>query len=161
MSLEMREGSEDERNVCFVCMDPNAPPSKCACTDRHVHDECLMRWLKQINTNTCPVCKEAYEHVDVRITTRRKPYYPFWLACCGAICFVVFMACGGAMLHMYFDPSFLRINLTLALGIAMIAGGVFSLVICLLFGHLSCRNNCKLCEKVSNKTIVLRPVSSV
>ena len=157
----MKEDSEGDTNLCFVCMGPNAPPSQCACTDRHVHVDCMMQWLKQKNTNTCPVCKEAYPHVGFKVKTRVRPACNCWTAFCGFICFSTLVVCGSIQIYIYFNSDFVQIKLTLALGILMLALAALGLLICLLFGRFSSRENFRLCERVSRKTVVLQAVSSV
>jgi len=156
----MRDASEEEdTNVCFVCMGGNAPRSKCACTDRHVHDECMMQWLKQQRTNTCPVCMEAYPHVGFQIKTRVRPSCPCWGTLLGAVCFLGLFTCGIIQIWMYLDPGFISVNLSLASGMAMIAGGLVGLFVCLLFGMRFRRQNFRIFERESKKTVVLQAVS--
>ncbi len=157
----MREESDEDKNVCFVCMEPNAQRSKCACTDRYVHDDCMMQWLKQKNTNTCPVCKEIYPHVGFQIRTRTRPVYSFWLMILSIILFAG-MAAGSVLhLYMYLSPDYVAAGLTLGIGLLLTAISILALFVVCLFGKSVCNNNCKMCERVSQNTVVLQAVSGV
>jgi len=60
---------------------------------------------------------------------------------------------------MYLDPGFISVNLSLASGMAMIAGGLVGLFVCLLFGMRFRRQNFRIFERESKKTVVLQAVS--
>jgi hypothetical protein len=152
---------DEETNICFVCMEPNAPSSRCACTDRYVHEECMMQWLKQHGTNTCPVCTEPYPHVGFQIRTRTRPSCNCWGTLLGTVCFLGLFTCGTIQLWMYLDPAFVSVNLSLASGLVMLAGGVIGLFVCVLFGVRFYRANFKIFERESRKTVVLQAVSGV
>jgi len=50
---------------CFICTesDPRPRKSACKCTDRHVHDACLVRMLETGTHDRCPVCLELYSNL--------------------------------------------------------------------------------------------------
>lgn len=56
---------------CFVCLDGvDAPLARCRCTDRYVHDACLVRLLGTSGVNRCAVCSAPY--AKVAVTSRWK-----------------------------------------------------------------------------------------
>lgn len=50
---------------CFVCTESDPAPRKsaCLCTDRYVHDPCLVEMLKSCSRTTCPACAAPYTNV--------------------------------------------------------------------------------------------------
>ena len=50
---------------CFVCTESDPAPRKsaCLCTDRYVHDPCLVAMLKSCSHTTCPACAAPYTNV--------------------------------------------------------------------------------------------------
>lgn len=54
---------------CFICTDNQPIPrrSACLCTDRFVHDACLVKMLEGAKRATCPVCAAPYTNVASRI----------------------------------------------------------------------------------------------
>ena len=59
-----------EAPECFVCTDSEPPPrrSACKCTDRYVHDACLVKMLETTRYARCPVCAAPYTNVASRVT---------------------------------------------------------------------------------------------
>ena len=63
----------DSENVpppeCFICTEsvPTPRRSACLCTDRYVHDACLVKMLKNTKRAACPVCTAPYTNVTYRI----------------------------------------------------------------------------------------------
>lgn len=55
---------------CFVCTEADPPPrrSACKCTDRYVHDACLVKMLETRRHSRCPVCAAPYANVASQIT---------------------------------------------------------------------------------------------
>ena len=53
---------------CFICTDNQPVPrrSACLCTDRFVHDACLVKMLEGAKQTTCPVCAAPYANVASR-----------------------------------------------------------------------------------------------
>jgi hypothetical protein len=53
---------------CFVCTESEPAPrrSACKCTDRHVHDACLVKMLETTRHARCPVCTAPYANVAAR-----------------------------------------------------------------------------------------------
>ena len=53
---------------CFVCTESEPAPrrSACKCTDRHVHDACLVKMLETTRHARCPVCMAPYANVAAR-----------------------------------------------------------------------------------------------
>ena len=53
---------------CFICTESVPAPRKsaCRCTDRHVHDACLVRMLETGTHDRCPVCLEPYTNLSCR-----------------------------------------------------------------------------------------------
>ena len=53
---------------CFICTESVPAPRKsaCKCTDRHVHDACLVRMLETGTHDRCPVCLEPYANLSCR-----------------------------------------------------------------------------------------------
>lgn len=58
----MEEPSPPE---CFICTDTTPVPRKsaCKCTDRYVHDDCLVKMLETARHSRCPVCAAPYTNV--------------------------------------------------------------------------------------------------
>lgn len=54
---------------CFICTESVPAPrrSACLCTDRYVHDECLVKMLESTKQAACPVCTAPYANVTYRI----------------------------------------------------------------------------------------------
>ena len=54
---------------CFICTDsvPTPRRSACLCTDRYVHDACLVKMLESTKRAACPVCTAPYTNVTYRI----------------------------------------------------------------------------------------------
>ena len=50
---------------CFICTESAPAPRKsaCLCTDRHVHDACLVKMLETSAHTGCPVCATPYANV--------------------------------------------------------------------------------------------------
>jgi len=53
---------------CFICTESVPAPRKsaCKCTDRYVHDACLVRMLEATRHARCPVCTAPYANVASR-----------------------------------------------------------------------------------------------
>ena len=117
----LRDASVDEEEVCFVCMEPCSEASRCACTYRNVHQECMLKWLRTNNTTECPVCKVEYPHVDIERKVYKCPATACLGMALGCITFVAFLVCGSLQLAMYLSPDFVSATLTLAVGMLMIA----------------------------------------
>ena len=58
----MEEPSPPE---CFICTDTTPVPLKsaCKCTDRYVHDDCLVKMIETARHSRCPVCAAPYTNV--------------------------------------------------------------------------------------------------
>ena len=56
---------------CYVCTesDPRPQKSACQCTDRYIHDACLVKMLETTLHAQCPVCAAPYTNVSCRIAT--------------------------------------------------------------------------------------------
>lgn len=54
---------------CFICTDSVPMPrrSSCLCTDRYVHDACLVKMLESTKRAACPVCAARYTNVASRV----------------------------------------------------------------------------------------------
>jgi len=149
----LRDASVDEEEVCFVCMEPCSEASRCACTDRNVHQECMLKWLRTNNTTECPVCKVEYPHVDIERKVYKCPATACLGMALGCITFVAFLVCGSLQLAMYLSPDFVSATLTLAVGMFMIAVATVGLVICCL-----CGNRFRLNQVVWDRRMIERVV---
>ena len=51
---------------CFICTESEPAPrrSACKCTDRYVHDACLVKMLETSTHVGCPVCATPYANVS-------------------------------------------------------------------------------------------------
>ncbi len=68
--------------MCFVCMsDIVAPRSNCNCTDRYLHQECMIQLITKTGCVSCPVCKIPY-NVEIKHTVKRQPtlLLPFYVS---------------------------------------------------------------------------------
>ena len=55
---------------CYVCTesDPRPQKSACQCTDRYIHDACLVKMLETTrHSPRCPVCAVPYANVSCRV----------------------------------------------------------------------------------------------
>ena len=55
---------------CYVCTesDPRPQKSACQCTDRYIHDACLIKMLETTrHSPRCPVCVAPYTNVSCRV----------------------------------------------------------------------------------------------
>ena len=61
---------EESPPECFICTDTAPPPrrSACKCTDRYVHDACLVRMLETTRHARCPVCATPDANVACKST---------------------------------------------------------------------------------------------
>ena len=116
-------------------MQPGAVASRCKCTDRFVHDECLLKWLNTAQSTHCPVCLEDYKAVKLKTTTRHTPAKACWGFVLGTFCFVALLVCGSLQLSMYLSPDFVSANITLATGILMVALSAVGIVVCAVCGY--------------------------
>jgi len=75
---------------CFICTESVPAPrrSACKCTDRHVHDACLVRMLETGTHDRCPVCLAPYANLSCRYEVVT------WTACSrgGAVCLYTIFA---------------------------------------------------------------------
>jgi len=53
---------------CFICTESTPVPRKssCLCTDRYVHDACLVKMIETTQRARCPACAEPYGNVASR-----------------------------------------------------------------------------------------------
>ena len=53
---------------CFICTESTPTPRKssCLCTDRYVHDACLVKMIETMQRARCPACAEPYDNVASR-----------------------------------------------------------------------------------------------
>ena len=61
-------GERDSLPECFICTESEPAPrrSACKCTDRYVHDACLVKMLETTRHAQCPVCTAPYANVSSR-----------------------------------------------------------------------------------------------
>ena len=54
---------------CYVCTESDPAPRKsaCKCTDRYIHDACLVKMLETTRRAQCPACAAPYTNVTCRI----------------------------------------------------------------------------------------------
>ncbi len=59
---------EEAPPECFICTESTPAPrrSACKCTDRYVHDACLLKMLEATQHARCPVCTAPYANVASR-----------------------------------------------------------------------------------------------
>ena len=53
-------------NICYICLEPNAKKTLCKCSDRYIHDECLIKSIKYSHKKKCLVCLEDYPHINIQ-----------------------------------------------------------------------------------------------
>jgi len=65
-SIMADEESPSPPPECFICTDTEPAPrrSACRCTDRYVHDACLIKMLETSAHAGCPVCATPYANVS-------------------------------------------------------------------------------------------------
>ncbi|KAF9214791.1 hypothetical protein BGZ59_002964 [Podila verticillata] len=62
---------EEEEEICRVCRSEGTPehplfhPCKCSGSIKHVHQECLLRWLEHSNKKHCELCKHDFVFTPV------------------------------------------------------------------------------------------------
>lgn len=71
---------------CFVCCEPCELDSPCNCTDRALHDACLLQMVESTGRNACPACLAPFP--NVRIVTQKKVR----LTRCGKLLAVLWIA---------------------------------------------------------------------
>jgi hypothetical protein len=121
---------EDLSDDCYICMEAGAGPSRCACTDRRVHEKCLMQWLRQQSKTHCDVCLLDYENVTRTVSYRRNPAEACWGVLMMSICSPVLLLCGVLLLYLYSSPDFDSSWETLAKGIGLLVGSVCGFGVC-------------------------------
>ena len=64
------EEAAAEPPECFICTESVPAPrrSACKCTDRYVHDACLVKMLETSTHDRCPVCLTPYANVACKST---------------------------------------------------------------------------------------------
>ena len=91
---------------CYICTETLPPPSKsnCKCTDRYVHEKCLLRMIEtrarapdRPACPTCPVCAAPFNNVVVRTRVVGVTLWSVGGCVCGLA--VVFVAMLGCALH--------------------------------------------------------------
>ena len=150
----------EEDHDCWICMEGGAAVSRCKCTDRFVHDACLLKWLNTANSTNCPVCLESYATVKLKTTNRRSPSNACWGTLTGSLCFVALLVCGSLMLHMWASPDFISANVTLAVGLLMIGLSVVGVVVCAVCGLRFRREGFRWWDVRSRREVVMRCQSS-
>lgn len=125
----MEDLSED--GTCYICMEPGAGPSRCACTDRRVHEKCLIQWLRQQSKTHCDVCLVDYENVMRKVSYQRKPAEACWGVLMMGVCSPVLLSCGILLLYLYSSPDFDSSWETLVKGIGLLIGSVCGFGVCL------------------------------
>jgi len=72
--IDMRAVGEDQRGQCYVCFEEGAPPSRCNCKDRFMHEACMLTLAEKSGNLNCTVCLKEYTNLETRHThkcTRR------------------------------------------------------------------------------------------
>jgi len=67
-------------NICYICLESNAKKSLCKCSDRYIHDECLIKSIKYSHKKKCLVCLEEYPHINIKHVIKyhlNKSFYIF------------------------------------------------------------------------------------
>lgn len=149
----MEELSED--GICYICMEPGAGPSRCACTDRRVHEKCLIRWLRPQSKTHCDVCLVDYENVMRKVSYRRRPAEACWAVLMTSICSPVLLLCGVLLLYLYSSPDFDSSWETLVKGIALLIGSVCGFGVCWWWAVRFRREGWRLWDMKKNSEVVL------
>jgi hypothetical protein len=147
------EGSSED-GICYICMDGDAGPSRCACTDRLVHEKCLIHWLRQQSKTHCDVCLVEYDNVIRKVSYKRKPAEACWAVLMMSFCSPVLATCGVLLLYLYSSPSFDSSGETLAKGIALLAGSVCGFSVCFWWAGRFRREGWRLWDTKQNSEVV-------
>ena len=64
-------------DVCYVCHEPCAARSRCACA-AHVHADCLVKTAAACNTLRCTICQTKIDNLKlVRVAHHTRVYESF------------------------------------------------------------------------------------
>lgn len=81
---------EDALPECFICAESAPAPrrSACKCSNRYVHDACLVRMLETGTHDRCPVCLAPYANLECSYEVVS------WQACShgGSVCMYILFA---------------------------------------------------------------------
>ena len=89
--------SEESLPECFICTESEPAPrrSACKCTDRYVHDACLVNMLETTRHARCPVCTASYANVATRTRVAGVDAFSQGAAVLGAaMAAVAMLGCG-------------------------------------------------------------------
>lgn len=117
---------EMEEDLCFVCMEPGAPVSRCECNLR-AHDECLLKWLAH-KEPICSVCKAPYAHL--RLVRKRSLSCPCISAVLSSVWFLLFFSSGILLLYQYGSQT--PKSTMLAPGLVMLSASFVGILIFIL-----------------------------
>lgn len=148
-------GPETE-HVCFVCMEPCEDESRCNCTDRYVHTECLLKWLRTKTATRCDVCLEEYPNVNLETKTSRRASSSCGGVLLGSVCFVAMLVGGSLQLSAYLSPDRAAANIALSCGIMMVGMSIVGLVACTACGLKLRREGCRPWVTTRRRRIVMR-----
>lgn len=59
-------------NECYICTENYGKPLTCKCKNIYLHDECLLKSIKKLNTINCTICKDDYKNI---IYIKKKKFY--------------------------------------------------------------------------------------
>jgi hypothetical protein len=62
--------AEEARGQCYVCFEEGAPPSRCDCKDRFLHEACMVTLAEKSGKMNCTVCLKDYANLETRHTHR-------------------------------------------------------------------------------------------
>lgn len=81
---------------CFVCTEsvPTPRRSACKCTDRYVHDACLVRMIEAASIARCPVCLEPYANIQSKLRVVRVRWWSAGVGTCTmALATIMLLGC--------------------------------------------------------------------
>lgn len=58
------------RGQCYVCFEDDAPPSRCGCKDRFMHEACMLQLVQRTGKMQCSVCLQDYKNLKTTRTQR-------------------------------------------------------------------------------------------
>lgn len=68
--MELVEAGRAATGQCYVCFDDGAPPSVCACKDRYVHIQCVLKAIEASGKPECSVCTQPLDAVKLESSCR-------------------------------------------------------------------------------------------
>ena len=77
------------QNICYICLEYNGKKTLCKCSDRYIHDECLIKSIKYSHKKKCLVCLEEYPHINIKHVIKYHFNKSFYLFIIGYLFYII------------------------------------------------------------------------